>query len=198
MNLFWGLKENNPGTSLSKKMTGVLLLADETALLLNRTAIKDRCEGQLGVLRSKLLQAPANPVILEEVSAGLTELRRQMRLAGYDLSMGKYTLVFDGFRHDDSIAGGFKRMVLFTGRDEFFCKTGDENHLTLAGFLDRQINARPGKQVVLEMHYLWYKRTKTAVVLSGAATETAEDYELLKKAGEADSLLFLSRLKGFL
>jgi hypothetical protein len=198
MNLFWGLKENNPGTSLSKKMTGVLQLVNETSLLLNRTAIKERFEGHLGVFRSKLLQAPANPIILEEVSAGLTELRRQMRLAGYDLSMGKYALVFDGFRQDDSIVEGFKRLVLFIGKDEFFCKTGDENHLRLAGFLDRQINARPGKQTVLEMHYLWYKRTKTAIILSGAATETAEDYELLKKAGEADSLLFLSRLKVFL
>jgi hypothetical protein len=102
MNLFWGLKENR-GTSLSKKMTGVLQLVNETALLLDRTAIKDRYEGSLGVLRAKLLRTPANPVILGEVSAGLTELRRQMRLAGYDLSMGKYALVFDGFRHDDSI-----------------------------------------------------------------------------------------------
>jgi hypothetical protein len=198
MNLFWGLKENNPGASLSKKMTGVLRLADETALLLNRTAIKERYEGHLGILRSKLLQAPANPVILGEVSAGLTELRRQMRLAGYDLSMGKYALVFDGFRHDDSIAEGFRRMVLFIGKDAFFCKTGDENHLRLAGFLDRQLNAGPGKADILEMHYLWYMRTKTAVILSGSATETAEDYALLKKTGEADSLLFLSRLKGLL
>jgi hypothetical protein len=46
------------------------------------------------------------------------------------------------------------------------------------------------------MHYLWYKRTKTTLVLSGAATETAEDYAVLKSSGEADSLLFLSRLKG--
>jgi hypothetical protein len=196
MNLFWGLKENNSGTPFSKKMTEVWQLVNETALLLNRTAIKDRYEQQLGVLRSKLQQAPANPIILEEVSAGIRELRKQMRLAGYDLSMGKYSLLFDGFRHDDSIAEGFKRMVLFIGKDEFFCKTGNENHLMLAEFLNRQLVAGPKKPAILEMHYLWYKRTKTTIVLSGAATETAEDYELLKKAGEADSLLFLSRLKG--
>jgi hypothetical protein len=196
MNLFWGFKENNSGTPFSKKMTGVWQLVNETALLLNRTAIKDRCERQLGVLRSKLQQAPANPIILEEVSAGLTELRRQIRLAGYDLSMGKYALIFDGFRHDDSIAQGFKRMALFIGRDEFFCKTGDENHLALAGFLNRQLNGSPKRPAILEMHYLWYKKTKTTLSLSGAATETAEDYESLKRAGEADSLLFLSRLKG--
>jgi hypothetical protein len=197
MNLFWGLKENYSGTALSKKLTDVWRIVNETALLLNRTAIKDRYERQLGVLRSKLRQEPVNPVILDEVSAGLTELRRQMRLAGYDLSMGKYTLIFDGFRHDDSIAEGFKRMVLFIGTDKFFCKSGDGNHLALAEFLDRQISAGTKRPAILGMHYLWYKRTKTALILSGAATETAEDFELLKKAGEADSLLFLSRLKGF-
>jgi hypothetical protein len=196
MNLFWHPNETTARNSLSKKMTRVWQIINETALLLSRTAINDRYAGHLEVLRSKLRQEPANPVILEEVSAGLMELRKRLRLAGYDLSMGKYTLIFDGFRQDDSIAEGFKRMVLFIGTGEFFCKTGDENHLILARFLNRQLDAGTKKPVILAMHYLWYRRTKTALVLSGAATETAEDYAVLKSEGEADSLLFLSRLKG--
>ncbi|MDR2470542.1 MAG: hypothetical protein LBD09_00340 [Treponema sp.] len=184
--------------NLSKKVNEVWALLNETALLLNRTAVRKRFEGQLGVLRGRLQGAPANPAVLQNIEGALTELRKELRLAGYDLSMGKYALCFDGFRNDDTLGSGFNRVALFIGTDgTFYAKTGDDNHIVLASMLERIVSKNPAVQIAA-MHYLWYQRTRTSITLSGSATETAEDYQRLKEYAEADSLRFLSRLKGIL
>jgi hypothetical protein len=182
--------------SLAKQITEVWRVLNETALLLSRTIVKSRFENQLAVLRSELQRAPANPGVLREVSVVLTDIRKQLRMAGYDLSMGKYTLIFDGFRNDDSAAEGFQRLVLFIGDKDLYWKTGDENHLLLASVLGKTLEKSSKRVILLEMHYLWFLRTKTTLTLSGAVTETEEDYQKLKVRGEADNLLFLSKLKG--
>jgi hypothetical protein len=196
MNPFSGLRQNLSNASLSKKITEVWNLLNETALLANRTAAGGRYESRLGVLRAQLQKAPANPNIIKEVYAGITGIREQLRLSGYDLSMGKYTLVFDGFRNDDSLGSGFKRAALFVGTEHFYFRTGDDNHLMLAAALENVLAKNPRLEPILEIHSLWFQRTKTTFTLSGSATETAEDYQKLKERGEADSLLFLSKLKG--
>jgi hypothetical protein len=55
-------------------------LLDETAALLNRTAVKDRFEKQLAALAVRFHSAPANHSTLMEILAALTELRKQLRL----------------------------------------------------------------------------------------------------------------------
>jgi hypothetical protein len=196
MTPFSGFRQNLSNAALSKKITEVWNLLNETALLANRTAVSGRCQSRLGVLRAQLQKAPANPNIIKEVYAGITGIRQQLRLSGYDLSMGKYTLVFDGFRNDDSLGSGFKRVVVFIGTEHFYFRTGDDNHLMLAAALENNLAKNPRLESILEIHSLWFQRTKTIFTLSGSATETAEDYQKLKERGEADSLLFLSKLKG--
>jgi hypothetical protein len=192
MDLFSGL---HGGLTLSGKITEVWRLLNETALFLQRTAVRDQFETPLTVLRTTLQKSPDNISVLNEVFRLLVELRKQLREAGYDLSVAKYRLVFDGFRNDDSIAVGFKRIVIFITEDAFYWKTGDENHITLAVFLEKQLEKQK-TGTILEMHYLWYKRNKTSLILSGSITETAEDFEKFTTAGKADELLVLSRLKG--
>ena len=184
--------------NLSKKVNEVWALLNETALLLNRTAIRKRFETQMGILRERLQGAPANPAALHNVQGALAELRKELRLAGYDLSMGKYALHFDGFRNDDALGTGFCRVVLFIGDDgTFYTKTGDDNHIMLATMLERIVAKSPDVHIA-DIHYLWYQRTRTSITLSGSATETAEDYRRLEEYAGADSLKFLSRLKGLL
>jgi hypothetical protein len=164
-------------------------------MILDRTAVKCRFEHPLLTLRTRLQSAPLNPAVLREVQDALTGLRKQLRLAGYDLSMGKYTLTFDGFKNDDAF-GAFKRMVLFIDRSGlFFWLTGDDNHITQASLLEQRL-IKTGNCYIVERHYLWFASTKTTLTLSGSATERPEEYEKLQKRGMADTLLFLSRLKG--
>jgi hypothetical protein len=177
-------------------------LLDETAALLTRTSVKSRFERQLAAIALRFQSAPANPANLKEIHGTLTELRKELRLLGYDLSMGRYTLILDGFRNDEA-HGSFARMVLAIDQNgAFYWKTGDGDHVTLFYLLEDSImKIRSTKKIDLKIraiHYLWFKKTKSTVTLSGSATETEEAYNQLKKYAEADNLLFLSRLKGLL
>jgi hypothetical protein len=190
--------------NVSKKAGEVWKLFDETAFALNRTALAERYARPLATLRARLESAFAgaaagagavNSAILKEVQDALVELRRQLRLAGYDLSLAKFNLVFDGF-HNDDVWGTFTRMTLFIDRSgAFYWHTGDDNHVTQASFLNRRLAKIPGYDIA-QRHYLWFLWSRTSLTLSGSATEGREDYERLTAYAESDPLLFLSRLKG--
>jgi hypothetical protein len=114
-------------------------LLDETAALLNRTSVKNRFEKQLTAIALRFQSAPANLASLKELHGALTELRKQLRLLGYDLSMGKYTLILDGFRNDEAF-GSFTRMVLAIDQNGgFYWKSGDANHVILFHLLENSI-----------------------------------------------------------
>jgi len=178
----------------SKKLDEVWKLINETALLLSRTAVKDEFLERISAIRARLQSNPLNPSIQQQARDALTELRRQLRLAGYNLNMGKYSLVFDGF-HDDDVLHRMKRAVLFIGRDgEFYWETGDGNHIILGDYLEQRLRKR--NCLIAERHYLWFFWTKTSLTLSGSATEREESYLELKARYKADPLLFLSRIQG--
>jgi len=177
-----------------KKLDEIWKLTNETALLLSRTAVKGKFQERMTAIHARLQSSPLNPSIQHEVWNALTELRRQLRLAGYDLYMGKYSLVFDGF-HDDDVLHRMKRVVLFIDKDEkFYWETGDENHIILGEYLDQRL--RKCNCHIAERHYLWFFWTKISLTLSGSATEREESYLELKIRYKADPLLFLSRIKG--
>jgi hypothetical protein len=186
---------------LSDNLTNTWQLLSETDNFLSRADIYSNYENQMMELRAKLNSAgkTGKDKVIKEVHSELVDLRKELRLLGYDVSLGKYRLVFDGFRHDDSIREGFKRIVLYILDDYFLWLTGDANHIDLAELLEQQIQRHiqaTGKHVNIRgKHYLWYRRAKQELVLSGAASEIKDDYEQLKAFGEVSSLLFLSRLK---
>jgi len=180
--------------NVSKKLDEVWKLINETALLLSRTAVKDKFQERMAAIHARLQSNPLNPSIQHEVRDALTELRRQLRLAGYNLYMGKYSVVFDGF-HDDDVLRIMKRAVLFIGKDGmFYWEIGDGNHIILGEHLDQRLRKR--NCPVAERHYLWYFWTKTSLTLSGSATERGDSYQELKARYNADPLLFLSRIQG--
>jgi hypothetical protein len=76
--------------NLSRKGSEVWGLLNDTALLISRTAVKERFSRVMTALSARLQSAPANPAAIREVQAALVELRKQLRLSGYDLSMGTY------------------------------------------------------------------------------------------------------------
>jgi hypothetical protein len=184
---------------ISDRFGDVWKLLSETNLFISRIGEMSQYQNQLQSLRQNLQNARNNKDRIIEIRTELIELRKNLRLMGYDLSLGKMNLVFDGFRHDDSMAEGFKRLVLFLGDKDIYWLTGMDNHIVLGGYLEQKLNASEfaRKSVrILGKHYLWYLRNKTELILSGAATEIRGDYERLKAIGEAQPLLFLSKLKG--
>ena len=186
---------------LSDKITGTWQLLSETDYFLSQAGLLSEYESQMRDFRARLNSGnkSGKEKVIKEVHSEIVDLRKELRLLGYDVSLGKCRLVFDGFRHDDSTREGFRRVVLFLLEDYFIWQTGEANHIELANILSQQIISHAqgtGKRInIKEKHYLWYLRTKKELILSGGDSETKEDYERLKAFGEASSLLFLSRLK---
>jgi hypothetical protein len=169
-------------------------LLSETTNFLSRTHLLSQYEGQLREWRAILQSSHNNNEKALAVKRELIELRRNLRLQGYDLSLGSQMLVFDGFRNDACLREGFRRIVLFIGDNGVYWMVGEDNHVTLSNFLEERMDQIRVRQI-RERHYLWYLRRKNELVLSGSDTETKEDFARLKRIGEANPMLFLSSLK---
>ncbi|GHV47620.1 hypothetical protein AGMMS49546_37420 [Spirochaetia bacterium] len=189
------LKSGKMTEILSDRFSNLWQLFSETAFFIGRTGEFDQYENQLRRLRLKLQQARNDKTYHGDIRAEIVEIRRSLRMQGYDLSLAKHTIEFDGFRHDDSTAEGFRRVVLFITDTDIFTITGDENHITLAEFLDRKIERYQGKFHIRSRHYLWYRRRGKELTLSGADTETKDDYERLKAMAEVNQLFFAGKLR---
>ncbi|MDR2758930.1 MAG: hypothetical protein LBB78_06085 [Spirochaetaceae bacterium] len=170
-------------------------LLSETTLFLSRTKEFYHYENQLREWRARLQVKRRSPEEISKIRGEITELRKQLRLEGYDLSLGRQNLIFAGFKNDACLGEGFRRVVLFFTNDDIYWLSGEDNHITLAEFLEHRIyEEHPGKLIPYK-HYLWYRRQRADLILAGSDTETKEDFERLKAMAEANSLLFLSKLK---
>ncbi|MDR3122683.1 MAG: hypothetical protein LBU16_02765 [Treponema sp.] len=184
---------------LSDKFSDVWKLLSETTVFLSRTGEFDAYEEQLREWRSELQSAGRNTETAQRIRSELTELRKQLRLQGHDLSLGRQNIIIDGFRNDACLGEGFRRVVVFIAENDIFSIAGDDNHIVLAERLDRRVEAeilaRKARVRILDRHYLWYRRDGRDLVLSGADTETEEDFARFSAMCRANSLLFLQGLK---
>jgi hypothetical protein len=185
---------------LSDRFSDVWKLLSETTIFLSRTRENDTYEKQLRTWRLELQSSRRNPAITQQIRSELTALRKHLRLQGYDLSLGRQNLIVEGFRNDACLGEGFRRVVIFISDKNIFFLAGDENHIALAEFLEKQveaeINARHARIRILDRHYLWYRRRGQDLILSGSDTETKEDFERFTAMCATNSLLFLGGLKG--
>jgi hypothetical protein len=191
-------KKNKVAAFFSDRFRSTWELLSETTNFLGGTREFHHYENQLRQWRLELQRSQNKPELIRRIREDISDLRKHLRLQGYDLSLAGQRLVFDGFRNDDCVAEGFRRMVLYLIGVDFYWQTGDDNHVTLDDFLERRLekSLQGRKDSISGKHFLWYRRLKSELTLSGSATETAEDYERLKAIAGVNSLLFLSKLKG--
>ena len=182
---------------ISDRFSDTWKLLSETSRFLERTPVFASYEKELRSWRRDLQSAGKNPEIVQRIRREITELRKSLRYQGYDLSLARQNLVLEGFRNDTALGEGFRRVVIFFGEDDLFWLAGDDNHITLAELLERQVNVRLFKQkfAIRSKHYLWYRRKGNDLILSGSDTETKEDFDRFKAMAETNSLLILARLK---
>ncbi len=189
-----------PGVSsianaISEQFTDVWKLLAETGAFLGRTRLFAQYEAQLREMRATLQSAPKNGEVAAAVKKDLVELRKGLRHLGYDLSLGSQNLVFDGFRNDACLRDGFRRLVLFLGDEGVYWLAGEDNHVAICGYLEDRLEKMRIRQI-RERHFLWYRRLRHDLILSGSDTETKEDFVRLERIGNANPLLLLSALKG--
>jgi hypothetical protein len=171
-------------TSLSEKMASTWVLLSDTTNFLSRTSIFGQYETQLRDMRSRLSSSKANDDEIRLVKKELIELRAALRIQGYNLSLGALELSVKGFRNDAAIAEGFRRIVIFIGaKNQIVYITGDDNHRVLHDFLEAECEKR-GVSGIVQKHYLWFRWNHGLLLISGADTEGAEDFERLQEWAE--------------
>jgi hypothetical protein len=172
-------------------------LLSETSRFLSRTDIFSYYEDELRAWRHELQTAANSSEKQKRIRQEIVELRTSLRLQGFDLSLAKQNLVLDGFRNDTSLGEGFRRVVIFFASDGLYWRSGDDNHITLAELLEKQMSVhyRKHNTSIRSKHYLWYCRKGNMLILSGSDTETKDNFERLKAIADANSLGILAGLK---
>ena len=183
-------------TSLSERLASTWVLLSDTTNFLSRTSVFGHYESQLRDMRSRLASSKDDTQVVRAIRKELTELREALRFQGYDLSLGTLELSVKGFRNDAAVVEGFRRIVLFIGDRVVYYLAGEDNHRELFDALDAQVSAR-NLSGITQRHCLWYRWSNGLLMISGADSETAEDFERLKTWCELPEhrLALLGRLK---
>jgi hypothetical protein len=180
---------------ISEHFASTWRLLSETTIFLSRTSIFSQYEQELMDMRSRLASAGKNETVATEVRRELVAIRETLRLNGYDLTLGALELAIRGFRNDAALSEGFRRMVLFIGRRSLWALSGDENHRALHDHLERALESRSDEDI-LQKHYLWFQWNNGLLTISGADTETKEDFEAFTEwCAQAENRL---RLLGYM
>jgi hypothetical protein len=188
-------KVDSLANALIDRFSDVWKLLSETTNFLSRTPSFHQYEHQLRAWRATLQRSPHDGDTMKEVRAEIVELRKSLRLLGYDLTLASQELKFEGFRNDACLRDGFRRVVIFLSDSGTYWLSGEDNHVALSGFLEERLESM-GIYGIRERHFLWYRRKGNELVLSGSDTEAKDDFAHLEKIGAANPLIFLSGLKG--
>jgi hypothetical protein len=178
---------------LAESISSSWRLLSDTTNFLSRVKLLDQYETELRAWREKLARNRTNTQVAREVRDEIVALRKLLRSRGYDLRLGSKDIVVEGFRHDDAMAEGFRRIVLGVADDDVYYVAGDSNHNDLADALESQCRARRTCKPY-SLHCLWYRWRANVLVLSGAASETAEQFDEFRRYFETGKDMLLRKL----
>ena len=164
---------------LAESASSTWRLLSDTTNFLSRVKLLDEYETELRTWRLQLSRKRTDPQVTREVRDDIVALRRLLREQGYDLRLGSKDIALEGFRHDDAMGEGFRRIVLGLADDEVYYLAGEANHIELAVMLESQCRQKRACKPY-RLHCLWYRWRNDVLVLSGADSETAEMFEDLR------------------
>ncbi len=182
--------------AIGERIVPVRVLLAKTTDFLGRTSLFPQYEGRLREMNARLGKSRGDDAAAEDVRRELIEIRRTLRVSGYDLSLGNLDLALQGFRNDSALSEGFRRAVIFLGDRTLWCLAGEANHAELHDRLESRIHSTRTTPI-RGKHYLWFRWDRDLLRVSGAATETAADWERFKDWCEVKEhrLSLLSRMR---
>jgi hypothetical protein len=168
-------------------------LLSDTTNFLSRMRLLEQYDKELRGWRDRLSRNRNNAQIAREVREDIVALRKLLRSQGYDLRLGSKDIIIEGWRHDDAMGEGFRRLVLGLAEDDVYYVAGDANHIDLAEMLESQCRSRR-RCKPYALHCLWYRWRSDVLVLSGAASETAEQFDDFHTYFQTNKELLLRKL----
>jgi hypothetical protein len=180
---------------LAESVSSTWRLLSDTTNFLSRMKLLDQYETELRGWREQLSRKRNNTLVAREVREDIVALRKLLRSRGYDLRLGSKDIIIEGWRHDDAMGEGFRRLVLGLAEDDVYYIAGDANHNDLAEMLESQCRSRR-RCKPYSIHCLWYRWRSDVLVLSGAASETAEQFEEFRRYFQINKDLLLRKLSG--
>ncbi len=164
---------------LAESLSSTWTLLSDTTNFLSRVRLLEAYEEDIRKLRARLTAARKDSLAIHLVRDEIVAMRKALRLQGYDLRLGSKDIALEGFRNDDAMGEGFRRLVLGIAEADIYWLAGDVNHIELAQHLEAQCSTRRRCMPYMP-HFLWYRWRNNVLVLSGAASETAGSFEELK------------------
>ena len=164
---------------MGEKFADVWVLLSDTDRFVSRAGLMSRYERQLREWRSALQESKNDIDRTRQIREDIVEFRKARRAEGFELRLGSLDVQLKGFRSDDAMSVGFRRMVLMVGQGgEVRFITGSANHIQLDDELNARLREVPPSEP-LEPHYLWYRRIEGVLELAGADSEPKDMMEHL-------------------
>jgi hypothetical protein len=178
---------------LAESASSTWRLLSDTTNFLSRMKLLEAYEPELRRWREQLLRQRSDTRVMREIRDDIVALRKLLREQGFDLRLGSKDVALEGFRNDDAMGEGFQRLVIGLADDDVYYVAGSANHIELSEILDAQCRARRSCKPY-RLHCLWYRWRSDVLVLSGAASETAEMFEEMKAWFGPNKELLLRKL----
>jgi hypothetical protein len=159
---------------LAEHFSSTWKLLSDTNKFLAKTSLLEHYESEFTQLRTVLKSHQSDREAIMEIKERVIEIRKSLRLSGYDLSLVDHDLVISGYRNDAN-AQSHTRMVMFIGERRIWSIAGEANHETLYAYLDAEPHGE-----VRQSHFLWYRWDGKTLLLSGSDSETQANFDSLR------------------
>lgn len=179
---------------LAEKFSTTWRLLSETTQFLSRAEHLPKYEPMLRRWRHTLEGNRSNTEKIQTVRDEIVGLRRELRKSGYDLTLGNRDIKIEGYRNDAAMSDGFVRLVIAVSNAGVFSITGQDNHTLLYRYLSDHLK-RKNVYGQTAYHFLWYRWRNNVLVLSGADSETRDNFERFREYVEKNKMVLLKYLK---
>jgi len=178
-----------------ENFASVWKLLSDTDHFLSRTPLFDQYENRIRLWRYQLQIYRNDTDRIGEIKKEIVVLRKELRQGGYNLRLGQYTVEFQGFRSDDAPRFGFRRAVLIEINRKVYLLCGSENHNELKYYLGGRLTSS-GISYNRDFHSIWFTWDNRLLIISGADSETKEDFEDLRKDVERNEFIYIDAFRG--
>jgi hypothetical protein len=165
---------------IKEEISSIWTLLDDTSIFLSKINKFEDYEKDIRYWKECLRNYHHNSDIRNEIKREIINLRKNLRLDGYNLQLGAKDIEVFEFKSDDASLEGYKRMVLVIDKDDFFYLTGEENHMLLLKYLCIRLRKKEG-YAFKGIHFLWYRWIDNILQFCGADSESKYNYENFKE-----------------